>query len=220
MNMTVDDDPPILIDEPRFTLDAACPTCHGTGVMEEGRRLLECTCVLRQRISHYLTPQYGPEISWHHNFPREQFMHMDVLLENTGALREPLYRELALAAVKSFLLVTGQRFSHRTLTPYDIFLLYLANLKERGLDNLASHVDVLIIRFGIDPPNNSYQSVLPWLIRRRRDLGLSTWILSAMPPNTDAFEKNYPNLREPLMQCLVDGFAKLPIQPTAAGKGP
>jgi hypothetical protein len=127
---------------------------------------------------------------------------------------------LALAAVKSFLLVTGQRFSHRTLTPYDIFLLYLANLKERGLDNLASHVDVLIIRFGIDPPNNSYQSVLPWLIRRRRDLGLSTWILSAMPPNTDAFEKNYPNLREPLMQCLVDGFAKLPIQPTAAGKGP
>ena len=80
-------------------------------------------------------------------------------------------RKLALAAVKSFLLVTGQRFSHRTLTPYDIILLYLANLKERGLDNLAARVDVLIIRFGIDPPNNSYQSVLPWLIRRRRELG-------------------------------------------------
>ncbi len=220
MNMTVDDDDAIPIDEPRFTLSADCPTCHGAGVMAEGRRLLECTCVLRQRIAHYLTRQYGPEISWHHNFPREQFMHKDVLLENTAALREPQYRKLAFAAVKSFLLVTGQRFSHRTLTPYDIVLFYLANLEERGLDNLAARVDVLIIRLGIDPPNKSYQSVLPWLIRRRREFGFSTWILSAISPNSDAFEKNYPNLREPLMQCIADGFVKLPVQPPAAGKSP
>ena len=220
MDNPPDDDVPIPIDEPRFTLDPACPTCHGTGVMQEGSRLLECTCVLRQRIAHYLTPQYGPEISWDPHFRPAAYLDKDVLLENTGALGEPQYRELAFAAVKSFLLVTGQRFSHRTLTPYDIFLLYLANLKERGLDNLVARVDLLIILFGIDPPSSSYQTVLPWLIRRRRDLGFSTWILSAIAPDTDAFETNYPRLREPLMKCISDGFAKLPIQPPAAGKGP
>ena len=152
MDNSPDDDVPIPIDEPQFTLDPACPTCHGTGVMQEGSRLLECTCVLRQRIAHYLTTQYGPEISWHHNFPAEQYMHKDVLIENTGQWSVSEFRRLAFAAVKSFLLLTGRRFSHRTLTPYEVFR-HLFDYKGCAwLRGVVRGVNLLIILFGGDDP--------------------------------------------------------------------
>ncbi len=148
MDETGDDDAPIPIDEPQFTLDPACPTCHGTGVMQEGSRLLECTCVLRQRIAHYLTPQYGPEISWHHDFPAEQFMHKDVLIENTGQWSVSEFRRLAFAAVKSFLLLTGRRFSHRTVRPYEVFRHLFDTKDAHGFEELFRGVKLLVMLFG------------------------------------------------------------------------
>ena len=216
MDNSPDDDAPIPIDEPQFTLDPVCPTCHGTGVMEEGSRLLECTCVLRQRIAHYLTPQFGPEISWHHNFPAEQYMHKDVLIENTGQWSVLEFRRLAFAAVKSFLLLTGRRFSHRTVRPYEVFRHLFGN-DAHGSEELFRGVNLLIILFGGDDParNNTYPRELPWLIRTRRDYGLATWIISTAPLNGTLFNKQYPGLREPLLDCTAD-FVRLPLQPAPA----
>ena len=212
MDETTDADAAISIDEPHFALDPSCPTCLGTGVMEDGTRLMECTCVLRQRIAHYLTPQYGPEISWHHDFPADQFVHKDVLIENTDNIPAWQFRQRAFAAVKSFLLLTGRRFSHRTMRPYEVFRALFKTKDAHGFEELFRGVKLLVIIFGgDDPPRETYRRELPWLIADRRDYGLATWIISSAPSKGTLFDKQYPGLREPLLDCTAD-FVRLPLQ--------
>ncbi len=217
MDDAPDDELPLWFNEPRLTLDSACPTCHGTGVMTEGGRSLECTCLLRQRVLHYLTPQYGPAISWNPNFPAEPYRHKDVFIENTDRLPVSQFRELAFAAVKSFLLVTGQQFSHRTLRPYEIFRQLFNTTDTQTFDDLSKRVQLLVFLFGgDDAPRSSYQTQIPWLIRLRRDHGVCTWLISTMPVSSSLFNERYPGVREPLLDCIKDGFVTLSLSSATA----
>ena len=116
--MSFDYDLPSTFDEPRLTLDPDCPICHGTGVMQDNDRYLECTCLLRQRVLHYLTPTYGLGIAWDPNFEPQPYVGKGVCIRNDVDLPFQRFRQLAYGAIKSFLINTHRRYSHRTLTPY------------------------------------------------------------------------------------------------------
>jgi hypothetical protein len=211
------DDVPVRFDEPRLNLDPACPICLGSGVMEGEARRLECTCLLRQRVVHYLTPQYGCKIGWDDNFQTQPYLHKDVLIENTRKLPVGHFRQSAFAAIKAFLLLTGMQFSHRTVRPYDIFRQLFDTKDTQGFEDLSRRVQLLVLFIeGNDSRKNSYQQELPWLIRRRRDAGVFTWIVSAIPLGEKEFSKCYPNLLGPLLTCIQDGFVPLNLKPVSA----
>jgi hypothetical protein len=203
------DDVLIHVEEPHFVLDPSCPNCGDTGVMEEGSRLLECICVLQQRVTHYLTPTYGTDIPWDPEFPFSRYVGKDVLIENSGQLPAALFRRRALGAVKSYLLLTGRRLSHQTLRPYEVFRRLFATDDAPGFEQLCSGVRLLILSFdGDDPWKKTYPRELPWVLRLRRDHSLATWIISTMPLKSPSFEDRYRGLGEPLSECSAD-FVRL-----------
>lgn len=205
------DDVPIHVEEPHFVLDPTCPSCGGTGVMEEGSRLLECICVLQQRVMHYLTPTYGPDIPWDPDFPFDRYLGRDVLIENTRRLPAAQFRRRALSAVKSYLLLSGRRLSHRTLRPYEVFRQLFATADAPGFDELCSGAKLLVLSFdGDDPWKKTYPRELPWVLRLRRDHSLATWVISTMPLESPLFECRYLGLREPLIECTAD-FVRLSL---------
>jgi hypothetical protein len=187
--------------------------------MEEAGRLYECTCLLRQRILHYLTPQYGPGIDWDTDFPAQQYLNHDVLIENITNQPMAQFRRSAFATIKSFLLLTGCQFSHRTVRPWDIFLQYLDGSDRRGFETLTSRIQLLVIVLNGDDPRRekNYPREIPWLIRKRHDQNLFTWVVSSIPLNEPLFEKRYAGLSEPLAACIEDSFVRLPFQPGSAG---
>jgi len=216
MDDPAEDESPFLLDEPPFHLDQACVSCHGTGVMEGTRGLVECTCLLQQRVAHYLTPQYGPSINWDTNFPAESYRGANVLIANTTQLRVAQFRQQAFALVKSFLLLMDRRLSHQTLRPYEIFR-YLFGAKDAvDVDKLTIQTQLLILVLnGDDPPRTAYATDIPWLIGTRQDHGVATWIISAIPPEDPLFEKRYQGLRAPLLDSMSSSFVTLPLPPVA-----
>lgn len=217
MDDTPDDEVPAWFDEPRLVLNPACPTCHGSGVMRAGDHALECTCLLRQRVAHYLTPQYGSTINWAPRFQAAPYLHKDVLIENTADLPIHHFRSLAFAAVKSFLLVTGRQFSHSTLRPYEVSHRLLDAKNPQTIADLSQRIQLLVLHLGGDDPyRDTYATELPWLIRLRRDRGVVTWVISALPINGDVFAQRYAGVREPLQDCIAGGFVSLTVPPARA----
>lgn len=196
-----------------------CPCCRGSGVVREARGLLECTCLLRQRAVHYLTPRYGPGITWDADFDPKAYQGRDVIIRNPARLSIPQFRQAAYSAVKSFLLTTGMRLSHSTLTPYDVFRHLFKTDDTQALHELSRALDVLVLIFEGDEPRETYATQLPWLIRKRRDEGVATWLLLAIDTTDDRFGKDkgknyvqdYKRLADPLNECIADGFVELTL---------
>lgn len=196
---------PILVPAP------ACPHCQGTGVVREAQILAECMCLRRQRVLHYLTPTYGPQIAWDPQFQPEPYRGKDVFIQNPDGLPIPEFQRVAYALVKSFLLTTGLRLSHRTLTPYEVFRRLFETTDARSLNELTGAADVLILFFGGDEPRDTYATQLPWLIRKRRERHAATWLLMALGFDDSRFKKSYKELAEPLRECIADGSAAVPL---------
>lgn len=213
-DMSFDYDLPSVFDEPRLTLDPDCPICHGTGVMLEDSRLLECTCLLRQRVLYYLTPTYGLEIAWDPNFQTQPYIGKDVCIRNDADLPFQRFRQLAYGAIKSFLINTHRRYSHRTLTPYEVFRALFDGHDAAGLAELTRNIDVLILVLNGDdqPVKRMYEFQIPWLIRKRRENAVPTWIVLGQALDSGAFESSYAGLREPLTACLAEEFVELPVR--------
>ena len=57
-----------------------------------------------------------------------------------------------------------------------------------------------------------YEFQVPWLIRKRRENGVPTWIVLGLALDSRAFKSSYAGLHEPLTKCLTEGFMELPLQ--------
>jgi hypothetical protein len=213
-DMSFDYDLPPTFDEPRLAVAPDCPICHGTGMMSEDGRLLECMCLLRQRVLHYLTPTYGPGIPWDPDFQPQPYIGKDVFISNDANLPFQRFRRLAYGSIKSFLINTHRRYSHRTLTPYDLFRALFDAHDAAGLTELTRNINILVLVLsGDDPPvKQSYKAQIPWLIHKRRENGAATWVVFGLTQHSGAFESCYTGLREPLTKCLAEGFVELPLR--------
>lgn len=216
-DLSFDYDLPATFDEPRLALDPDCPICHGTGVRRDGGRPLECTCLLRQRVLHYLTPTYGPDIPWDPDFQPQPYISKNVFIQNQANLPLGQFRRLAYRLVKSYLITTHQRYSHRTLTPYELFRALFNGSDRAMLAQLTHDLGVVILVLNGDDYSvpGTYPYQIPWLIRRRRDNGLQTWIILHLPLNSGVYKGGYNHpyggLDKPLAECLADGFVELPL---------
>ncbi|MFL5281925.1 MAG: hypothetical protein ACJ8AW_13285 [Rhodopila sp.] len=212
--MSFDYDLPLAFDEPHLVVDPDCSICHGTGVMREDGRLLECTCLLRQRVLHYLTPTFGVGIAWDADFQPQPYVGNDVLLSNDGNLPFQRFRQLAYGAIKSFLINTHLQYSHRTLTPYELFRALYDGHDAAGLADLIRNINILVLVLsGDDPPaKHNYQFQIPWLLRKRRENAVPTWIVLGPALDSVAFKSCYGGLCKPLATCLAEGFIKLPLR--------
>src|SRR3712207_5715022 len=101
--------------------DHDCPRCRGKGFVPGASKAQECNCILKQRALAYLTPTYGPGIAGDPAFRPEPYLGKDVVVANPVRLPVGRFGQAARAVVKAFLLTTGMRLTHRTLTPYDVF---------------------------------------------------------------------------------------------------
>lgn len=91
---------------------------------------------------------------------------------------------------KSFLLNTGMRYRHLTLSGYDIMQAYLTNTDQQDFTR-ASEVDILLLYLTADPFNRAYSNVITSLIQKRRFNSFSTWIYTPHRIKEGAFTALY-----------------------------
>lgn len=109
--------------------------------------------------------------------------------------------------VKSFLLNSGMRYTHRTVTPQEIISAYVSN-EGRADFNHLKQVQLLILYVHIDPPNRQYGTIMTSIIEERKLRGLPTWLYTPGSVSTTSFG----NIYSPEFQALITGsFDPAPI---------
>jgi len=91
--------------------------------------------------------------------------------------------------VKSFLLLTGMKYSHNTVTGGEVCEAYFD--REVGL-RAYTRPDLLILVLGRDGKSGAYRTVLPSLLTQRVDIGNKmTFIFSYTPLKSHKFSDSY-----------------------------
>ena len=168
-------------------MNTGCNKCEGAGYIyqEESEVWEECSCLLRSRALDYLTPKYE-NVPWDKKFNPDPWCKSIVYQGQLDAFNK---------RVKSVLLNTGMRYSHTTVTPYEIMVKYLTPVKE---DNGEAYLglnryDILIIKCsGDDPHNKDYSPVLLHILDLRGDsVGRWTWIQTPIHPSSPKWFGKY-----------------------------
>lgn len=144
-----------------------CPECHGRGYVWKGEQQLKCACLLKQEALYYLTSTYA-EAKYIKEFDPKPLLGKNLLLQTT---KQGLYKSV----FKSFLLNTGMRFSHDTVSGYDVMQAYLTNSESNEFTRLST-LDTLMLYLVADPMNRSYSNVLTSLIQKRTFNQKATWV--------------------------------------------
>lgn len=151
--------------------DPNCEICSGTGVaVREGARR-ECTCVLRKRAQHYLTPVYT-EAKWRHDHKVDPWLRNVLYVGDLSTFK---------SHVKSVLLNTGMKYTHETVTPQDVVDRFVSSDGRESFNALRT-ADVLCLVFITDPRNREYERLLSYVIDSRHMTGRFTWVYSERPP--------------------------------------
>jgi hypothetical protein len=185
---------------------ADCTHCHGKGFFDSSPgKSKECDCVTRQKILHYLTPEYAnPKITLDPKFPLAHFddlLKRDLIfIKNFPLMR---FRE----KLKSYLAVTWfepeTRKSHLTVSAWDVVQAYMRSDHNVKIEDIRA-VDLFILLLDNDPRNSSYSEYLMLVIKERQRMGKRTLIWSRQNPGSEAFINLYG---EPLSQWLLSDEA-------------
>lgn len=180
-----------------------CTDCGGMGqVRPEGAKAYhKCGCVLVQEAHQYLTTTYkGATYIKALNY-KDFLKKINYRFEGMPTSRFKSY-------VKSFLLNSGMRFTHRTVTPQEIITAYVSSDGKSDFVNMKQ-VQLLILFVHIDPPNRQYGSIMTSIIEERKLRGLPTWLYTPGSVSTTAFGNTY----SPEFQALITGSFDLAPTP-------
>ena len=180
-----------LSDSPPPTLktiikpDPACTSCQGSGyVKPEGRTaFVKCGCIVKQEALQYLTDVYAGASYVKQFNPAQMQQHKLLRFE---AAPQTTFK----TCVKSFLLNTGMKYSHATVSAQDVLHAYLKSSELPDWRKLSS-VDLLILYLVTDPKNGSYGRIMESLVESRNRHGLATWVYSKHPVSSPAFSESY-----------------------------
>ena len=181
-SLTPEDLKPLPIQlQPRPVKYEFCGKCDSGYIIQDGKRV-ECLCMLKARAQNYLTPTYVNS-KYMRDFNVTPLVDQNILLDTVS---QEYYKSL----VKSFLLNTGMKYKHLTVTGYDLLQAYLNN-SETGLFEYYSKIDLVFIYLAFDPKCNSYGIIITSLLEKRSLYKKPTWIFSNMSINSNAFLERY-----------------------------
>lgn len=167
--------------------DEVCSKCQGTFFIKNPStgNPTKCSCVMIKEAREYLTDFYSNArfLSTMDTTPFKK--KKDVLMEH------PISLETYKSIFKSFLVLTQMKFSHKTVSAYEIVQAYLTNKDSFEFTSLSNHVDVVVIYLKSDPSNKSYGEIIKSLIETRRRSGKITWVYSAFKIDSPAFQNAY-----------------------------
>ena len=176
-----------------------CPICRGGGSMRNPENPLEfqtCECVEKKKIQRYLTPTYaGAARIPFESFKTEMYYRKNILIHN---LAQNIYQSI----VKSFLLYTGYKHSHLTVSGHDILDAYFKQFEQNALQPLLN-VEYLFIYLCVDPINKQYSANIPSLFEKRRQSGLFTWVYTNKEINSEPFKRIYSS---ELVEFILTNF--------------
>ncbi len=181
---------------PAVSATPACPHCGGSGWRRIAAGTVKrCICQLRQDAIAYLTPLYADtQLAWDRTLAIAPLAGRNVVITKAAGERGSAFQRRSLAAVKSYLLNTwrdsGTPCSHQTLTPYEILQRSWNDLIEYKLLSIEQ-VDLLVLRFGFDPPKKHYGEHLRSLLMRRQSAHRPTWVLTEWPFTDGRFVERY-----------------------------
>jgi hypothetical protein len=166
----------------------------------------ECTCVIRQKVNHYLTTEYAnPNINLDPDFPLAYFS--DLLKQDLIFIKNyPLMRFRE--KVKSYLVHTWvdnwgsnrTHLTHLTLASWDVIQACMSNPDHTvRLEHLRT-VGFFVLLLDNDPKNSAYSQYLPFVIKEWQRRGKRTLIWSRHNPESEAFINLYG---EPFSQWLL-----------------
>lgn len=182
--------------------DLNCPDCKGQGSLysPSTEQYVKCKCLLLKEAVHYLTPYYQKSVYWK-DLPPAKFNNNDLIFESNPIGKFKSF-------VKSYLLNTAMKYTHLTVSPYDILQAYLGNSEEASFSGMMSKVDILIIIFETDPNNGHYGLIIKSLIEKRRRYNKNTFIFSSTLVKSNAFVSKYQTL---LTEYIESSFNKIKI---------
>ena len=158
-----------------------CGKCDNGYIMQDGKRV-ECLCMLKARAKEYLTPTYL-------NAKYMRDLEVAPLVDN-NILLDTVSQDYFKSLAKSFLLNTGMKYRHLTVTGYDCLQAYLTN-SESGIFEHYSTIDLLFLYLAFDPKCNSYGLIFTSLLEKRNLNRKPTWIFSNTSINSNAFLERY-----------------------------
>lgn len=142
----------------------------------------ECKGVLVHRLRKYLTPMY-------HNLPN---LPLNTARYEDKSLYYQGVKSVAFKRfVRNFLLLTGAKYSHATLTGQDIIEAYVGNPNAEATMEHIMAVDYLILYLDNDPPNVVYDEVLTMLLEKRAMKGKTVWVYSRLKVESPPFTNKY-----------------------------
>lgn len=186
-----------------FRAQADCPECAGRGyVLSADTQQRKCSCLLKQEALHYLTPTYA-EAKYMKEFDPKPLAGKNILLQSNP---QALYKSI----FKSFLLNTGMKYSHATVSGYDVMQAYLTNTDGSEFTR-QSELDVLLLYLVADPMNRSYSNVITSLIQKRTFNQKATWVYTPSKISDAIFTNLYG---QELSEFINKNFISLNTKPT------
>lgn len=173
--------------------DKGCPECHGLGYVPDGPTdYKKCVCLLRNHANQYLGPYREAEVPYldpmgnvgkAEDFIGRNLVFVDPLLDRFKSF------------VKHFLIQTDLKYTHDTVTAYDVAQVYYA---DQGTVRALVKLDILIIMLNAGPSNASYGNLLEGLIKERLWKDKPTWVNSRYELKSEQFVKEYQDLGQVL----------------------
>lgn len=158
-----------------------CGKCDHGYIMRDGKRM-ECLCVLKAKAREYLTPTYM-DAKYDRGVDPSKLEGRNILMDT---VTQPYFKSL----VKSFLLNTGMKYKHLTVTGYDCLQAYLTNTETHIFDWYAK-IDFLILYLAFDPRCSSYGVIITSLLEKRAMNKIPTWIFANYSISSNVFLERY-----------------------------
>lgn len=190
-----------------MTFDKECDLCGNKRYIQEDNYRVKCKCLIEKEIREYLTPMYLNDVKW---FKRGSFdTNIKFVMDKKPLLKVGIPWLEFKKYVKSFLLNTGCKYSHETVSPEDVFYTFFHRTEDDSFERLKK-VDILILNLASESNNKEYSNNLLILLEHRANLGLRTWIHDpeGFKYVNSRYSKALQSFIDPIPQFLPDTSKK------------
>jgi len=157
--------------------------CNGKGrVPGKKKGTVRCACLLRQEAIIYLTDIYA-------NAKYIKGLNANLLKGKNLFIDQDAQRTFK-AAIKSFLLNTGMKYRHMTVSAHDILTFYLGKMEGPEYRTMES-IDILILYLVADPRSKSYGDIIISILEKRNLRNLPTWVFTNKLISSQQFKDAY-----------------------------